>query len=199
MSRQIHSSSRTDWQTPPDFFAAVSIAVGGFDIDLAANAKNRLCPLWVGPGSSLATDFLSTMPEQLKGMKGWINPPYLSGPTWERWLAHINELSAAGVRIVGLLPAATGTKWFRHHLVEQPSTSLLFITGRLKFHLPGRRRPSQPNHDSVLVLWEAGTEKQIGWISNKGPASTAGLDANGDPIIDANVVLIEDAHTAGSV
>ena len=39
------------WETPPAVFAKLSEDFGPFDVDLTADARRHLCPVWFGPDS----------------------------------------------------------------------------------------------------------------------------------------------------
>ena len=135
MSRQIRSVSRTDWQTPPEFFTALSAGIGGFKCDVAANAENTLVPkCWFGPGSPHGQDALE---EGLEWPSpAFCNPPYLGGDAWRAWLLRFNAHAGRGGVLVTVIPAATGAKWWRDLIVEPGMADILFVTGRIKFNLP---------------------------------------------------------------
>jgi hypothetical protein len=53
------SEEKDLWRTPPALFAELCARYGPFALDAAADAGNRLCPAWLGPGSPLGEDALA--------------------------------------------------------------------------------------------------------------------------------------------
>jgi len=138
-----HQSSRqqTDsWLTPP----AILAALGPFDLDPCAAPDPAPWPTATAH-YRLPTDGLT---EQWAG-RVWLNPPYSRdvGP-WVAKLARHGHGTA-------LVFARTETAWF-WTTVWQRATALLFLTGRLHFHLPdGRRAPMNAGAPSVLAAYGA--------------------------------------------
>jgi len=64
------------WRTPCELFLALH-AEFGFQVDLAANAQDRLLDRWLGPGG-LGEDALSATAWMEYGRRGPLNPPYSS-------------------------------------------------------------------------------------------------------------------------
>lgn len=148
---------RDDWQTPPKLFNYIHSTVG-FKVDAAANSVNHLLPDWYGPGSPIAEDAL-TVP--LWASPAWCNPPY--GRGINKWLEKFVEQQRLGNIIVALLPASTGTQWWWEWIV--PNGEILFLVGRIPFIVPGRTKPSQPDHDSALVIFDPEpTPGNVAWL-----------------------------------
>ena len=131
----LFSSTRDDWQTPPELFAALD-AEFHFTLDAAAHQINHLLPTWGGPGSEHDEDAL------LKSWMGevvWLNPPYSRGQQAKFIAKAAMEADWFGVTTVMLLPARTDTKAFHAHIWDaekhqpRPGVEVRFLKGRLKF------------------------------------------------------------------
>lgn len=153
------SSARKDWETPLWFFERLNKAAGGFLVDAAASAGNRLCEMWYGPGSL----FPDALKVEVWESPAFCNPPYESGKQWLKWLIKFREQAELGNTVVVIMPAATGTEWWAEHVVAA-NADVLFCTGRLPFTLPDRAAKSQPNHDSAVVVYSPESARRIGWI-----------------------------------
>lgn len=149
----------TEWQTPKDLFDKVNLAIGGFQVDAAANQDNHLVDRWYGPGSDLGTDALA-VPQWLS--PAWVNPPYLKGKAWEAWLDKMVAQAKSGVEVAALLPANVGTQWWYTYVVGSKA-DIMFLVGRVPFTIPGRDKPSQPNHDSAIVCFANNSAGRIMW------------------------------------
>ena len=136
----------TDWQTPRVLYDELDRLVGGFACDAAADLTNHLHPVWYGPGSS-GPDAL-TVPVWLS--PAFCNPPY--GRNIDLWLSKFVEQQKLGVTVVALLPANTEVRWWYEWVV--PNASILFVVGRGPFIDPNRTKPTQPDHGSVICLFE---------------------------------------------
>lgn len=131
----------TTWLTPPE----VTQALGGwesFDLDPCAY------PGWptARHGYSLPKDGLAA---EWFG-RVWLNPPYTTGEI-ERWLRRLADHG----RGTALIFARTETEAFQNFVWGRAS-GLLFISGRLHFHLPdGRRAKANAGAPSVLCAFGA--------------------------------------------
>ena len=162
------------WQTPRALYDSLNRAVGydpefgtgGFQVDAAANEDNHLHQNYYGPGSMLGVE--PPLAHDALSVSQWLspafcNPPYLKGKAWIQWLDKFVKQKALGVRIVALLPAKVGTDWW-HDYVFLQKCDVMFLTGRVPFELPGRAKPTQPNHESALVFYGPDTTGTITWI-----------------------------------
>lgn len=131
-------AGRTDeWLTPP----AVLAALGPFDLDPCSPATR--------PWPTAASHFAAADDGLARDWFGrvWLNPPY--GPRTGRWLARL----AAHGRGTALVFARTETAMFHRHCWER-AAAMLFLEGRLHFHLPdGTRAPHNAGGPSVLVAY----------------------------------------------
>lgn len=112
---------RTDWETPPEFFAALD-AEFGFTLDVCATAENAKCARY----HDEVTDGLA---RNWAGEVCWMNPPY--GAEIPKWIAKAHAESQRGATVVCLVPARTDTRWW-HDYAEQASERR-FVKGRLRF------------------------------------------------------------------
>jgi hypothetical protein len=129
----------TTWLTPPHIIAALG-GPDSFDLDPCAH------PGWptARTGYSLPTNGLA----QPWFGRVWGNFPYTSGeiPRWLRRLADHGRGTA-------LIFARTETEAFQD-LVFDRAHGLLFLAGRLNFHLPdGRRASANAGAPSVLCAY----------------------------------------------
>lgn len=114
------------WRTPRDLFVALHREFG-FQVDLAANANDRLLDRWLGPGG-LAEDALTT-PWTQHGRRGFLNCPYSS-----TLIAAFMEKAAlemrAGFTTVMLTPYTVDTRWWQH---TQDAAEIREIPHRVKY------------------------------------------------------------------
>lgn len=135
------TSATDEWLTPP----AVIDALGGpmsFDLDPAAPVI-RPWPT-ARQHYSIEDDGLG----RLWFGRCWLNPPY-STPLLSRFMARMVHHG----RGTALIFARTETAVFFRYVWEKAS-ALLFLRGRLNFHLPdGRRAPKNSGAPSVLIAY----------------------------------------------
>ena len=135
-SRETATSKTDEWLTPP----AIVRALGDFDLDPSA-------PL-VRPWDTAAHHFTIADNSLLRRWFGrvWLNPPYsIAG----RFMARL----AGHGRGTALIFARTETEWW-FRSIWPAAAALLFIEGRLNFHLPdGRRAKNNAGAPSVLVAY----------------------------------------------
>lgn len=142
----LFSSSKSDWQTPKNFFKQLDNEFH-FTLDAAADDKNALCDDYLGPGSPIAEDALtvSWSQNELGDTVAWCNPPY--GRAIGKWVEKgWTEAAMHGVTVVMLLPARTDTRWFHDYCVMG---EMRFIKGRLKF---GGAEAGAPFPSMVVVF-----------------------------------------------
>lgn len=144
-----HQSARNRtnvWLTPP----AILQALGPFDLDPCAAPDPRPWPT----AARHVTESEDGLSQAWSG-RVWLNPPYgppaVVGP-WMRRMAEHGHGTA-------LIFARTETDLF-FDTVWGAASALLFLRGRLHFHLPcGSRAPFNGGAPSVLIAYgEADTE-----------------------------------------
>jgi len=135
-----HHSARPGsnvWLTPPGIIQALD----EFDLDPCAapdprpwdTARSHIAP----PDDGLAAQWHGRV---------FLNPPYADLPVWLEKLADHNIGTA-------LVFNRTDTRWFEH-LVWPRATAVLFLHGRLHFHLPdGTRARGNAGAGSCLVAY----------------------------------------------
>ncbi len=123
MPVQASSTSRQDYETPPDFLAAVTRRFGELDVDLACGLSDQLGLFGKSDTRKAphglcwpAVDSL-TVPwgDMFDGCTMWLNPPF---KRMDPWVAKC-KLEAAKLevgRILVLSPACVATNWFERHV-----------------------------------------------------------------------------------
>jgi phage N-6-adenine-methyltransferase len=132
----VHSSIYADYQTPPALFGLLNLEFG-FDIDLAANEANHLCPKYLGPGSPLTSDAFRVEWHTL-GKTGFVNPPYSRADklTCERWVKRAVCEARLAFTTVALLPVRPDTQWWNKYVME--ADEIRTIPHRVAFDVPKR-------------------------------------------------------------
>lgn len=111
-------TSTTDlWETPQSFFDQLNNEFG-FDLDVCALPENAKCDRYYTPDD----DGL----KQIWSGVCWCNPPY--GRQIGKW---VEKAYKADCTVVMLLPARTGTAWFRDYIYCK--AEIRFVRGRLRF------------------------------------------------------------------
>lgn len=139
-----HHSNRPlteDWLTPPSIIAALG-GSGSFDLDPCASVgqpwptARRMITI---EENGLACEWRGRI---------WMNPPY-SAHKVGRWLGRMS----AHNRGIALIFARTETSSFFRYVWSRAS-ALLFMQGRINFHLPdGRRASKNAGAPSVLCAY----------------------------------------------
>ena len=123
--------SKQDYETPPEFIAAVVKRFGPLAWDLAATEANAKAPAWYG----IEQDSLKMPWWELEGNK-WLNPPFDDITPWaqrcslalhnrRKWRMSPEPL------IMLLTPASIGSNWFRDWVFGR--ALVLALNGRLSF------------------------------------------------------------------
>jgi hypothetical protein len=133
-------------ETPPAIYAKLLEDFGPFALDLTADAERHLSPLWLGPGSALASDALTAHWHHF-GFTGYSNPPY--GPFVPRILKKAKEEAAAGFASTFLLPMRV-TKAFTAHVLWEHGAPKLTLTKK------GTYEVTAALFDSILVRYVPG-------------------------------------------
>lgn len=125
-----------DWLTPP----YILMALGEFDMDPCASQHQ--------PWRTAKQQFTIADDGLAREWTGrvWCNPPY--GPHSDKFL----DRCAAHGNAIALIFARTETKSFRKHIWER-ADAVLFLYGRLQFHLPGGAKGGTAGAPSVLVAY----------------------------------------------
>lgn len=133
-----------EWQTPQWFFDYLNKRYE-FSIDLAASDKNSKCGFYF-------TKEQNALIQEWHKLKGWLwcNPPY--GRNLPEWIEKAFIESQMGAKIVMLIPASVGTKYWASYIINKVS-SITFITGRIKFDDPNGTIQDPPKYDSALIIF----------------------------------------------
>ena len=138
--------------TPLDFFNKLNERFK-FDFDLAADSTNyKVDQYFTIEDDSLQQDWAKiTFRNGLRSDKqnsGWLflNPPFNEIAKWSK---KCKEESKRGAKIVMLVPASVGSKWFQEN-VDKICSQVWFLRGRLKFQ--GHTQPYA--HDCMICIYE---------------------------------------------
>jgi phage N-6-adenine-methyltransferase len=136
------------WETPADLGAALSLAVGGFDLDPCApsrdvrRARVKARLLLTVEDDGLAVPWRGQV---------FVNPPY--GRVLPRWVHKCAaESASARAVVVALLPARPDTRWWHEHVAG--TADVFMLRGRLRF---GDGEQAAP-FPSAVVTWGAKQE-----------------------------------------
>ncbi len=137
--RQKRGRSKQDYATPEDFLGAVKglLGIEGFEWDLAASEANTVVP-WHYYGKY--EDSLSCSWSPMRGWM-WLNPPYANIRPW------VQKAYESGSKIAVLVPASTGSNWWRDWVHEK--ARIVLLNGRITFR--GQKDPYIK--DLVLLLY----------------------------------------------
>lgn len=151
-----------EWLTPPEIITAL----GPFDLDPCAPAEQ--------PYPTAQRTFTRLDNGLTRRWKGrvWLNPPYTSGEI-ALWLARLAEHDHG----TALIFARTETDAFFRHVWER-AAALLFMRGRLNFHLPdGSRARGNAGAPTVLCAYGATDADILAAAEIDGPLRAADLPA----------------------
>jgi phage N-6-adenine-methyltransferase len=127
----LFASKKQDWGTPPVLFSWIESRWGPFGLDAAAASHNTRVERYLGPGSSLGEDSLTTEWDCDTQKTVWINPPYGRGVG--KWITRAREQAHKhGLTVVCLIFARTDTKWW-HDEVMQHAVKVELFRGRVTF------------------------------------------------------------------
>lgn len=153
----IHENRKETWRTPRAIFDPLHTRFA-FVIDCAANRRNHLLPMWIGPGSTYCDNFLKLHADQLPDGVCWINPPY--GASLAPMTRHIAWLATYGARFVALLPASVDVAWYWSN-VHHAASSRWGRRGRIQFE---PRTTSGNPGPSLLALYNVSADYIDGWL-----------------------------------
>jgi len=121
------TGSDNTFGTPREVFDYFNRWYGPFDLDAAANRKNRLVKQYLGQGGKYENALDPAVHWHQLGEKIWLNPPF--GRGLGNWVKRAWEEHHRGCRIVMLLPASTGPRWYRDYVYGQEH----YWLGRLQY------------------------------------------------------------------
>lgn len=123
MPQQTPGRLRQDYETPPEFIAAVERRFGRLHVDLAARADNAKAPIFVPPERDSLT---LSWPREFSDKRCWINPPFADIAPWAKKCSE-----ARGLHILMLTPASVGANWFAEHVHR--NAIVLALSPRITF------------------------------------------------------------------
>lgn len=127
MPRQNRATSKQDYETPPDFLAAIAARWGTIDVDLAARADNAKAAVFVTPEEDTLT---VPWAERFMNLNCFLNPEFRDIDPYAEKCAYEGSLIQRG-RIFMLTPASIGTNWFSRHV--EGRAMVLGLAPRLRF------------------------------------------------------------------
>ncbi len=130
-------ADRTDWATPPAFFAGLDKEFG-FTLDVAASPHNAKCARYF-------TREDDGIHQDWSGEVCWCNPPY--GREIPKWVRKAAEEARRGVTTVMLIPARTDTSWWHDYI--DGKAEVRFVRGRITF--VGAEHPA-PFPSAVVIF-----------------------------------------------
>jgi phage N-6-adenine-methyltransferase len=119
--------SKQDYQTPPEFLAAVKkrLHTNVFGWDLAASKENTACEFgWYDEEQ----DSLKQNWHEIQNGWMWLNPPFSNIAPW---VYKASDEAWKGAFIAMLVPASVGANWWRDFVHDD--AHVLFLNGRLTF------------------------------------------------------------------
>ncbi|KKK69147.1 hypothetical protein LCGC14_2936970 [marine sediment metagenome] len=137
--------SRTDWETPQDFFDELDKEFH-FRLDVCANDDNAKCNNYITEKLNGLTREWTDRFDLLNSC--WMNPPY--DRSIGLWMKKAYEESQKGNTVVCLIQGrSTDTKWWHNYVMK--SSEIRFIKNRLHFGMDGKF--SRANISSVVVIF----------------------------------------------
>jgi len=138
------SSVKMDYETPPEFFAALDDDIGPFTLDAASSHRNALCTRhYTAEEDGLAQPWTGRV---------WLNPPY--GRGIDRWMEKARDSARTTAKLVAVLvPARTSSRWWHEFVMpilkQTEPGEVRFLDRRLSF---GDCKTQAP-FSSVLVVF----------------------------------------------
>ena len=126
---QNKSRSKQDFETPPDFMAALEARFGKMDVDLACRTDNAKAPAgyYFDQGiDSLKQNWALNFPDG----NHWLNPEFGNIDPFVEKCAREALLLQRG-RISLLTPASIGTNWYARHVYGK--AMVLGLSPRIQF------------------------------------------------------------------
>lgn len=151
------AAERDAWRTPSWLFAYAEARWGPFDVDLAADAENHLCPEYL----TLETDSLAARWDDWG--RAWLNPPYSNISPWIEKAAGYAE-ARSGLVVVMLIPTPNGESYYE---AAGSATDLVLIQGRISFFSVshGREVGGNARGSCFLVFGPGGGPPRLNFVS----------------------------------
>lgn len=155
---------RNTWQTPKYCRNYLEVRFGWFDVDGAADSRNKLFPKWIGIGpawgdpDNIALDFLGDdvigKINELAECNGYpthiyVNPPYSDVTPF---LIRAKELRDAGHLVVMLLNNDKSTQWYQNHIHGVANEVIDIVGGRIAFIHPVTNQEIKGNSKGQMIV-----------------------------------------------
>lgn len=184
-NRQFPNSTKNDFRTPPEIFAALNERFGPFTLDAAANEDNHLVDsyydmemnslvqkwtgrVWVNP------PYVKQKPEQVNKETGEVTPAIGRGDNTsiKEWAEKAWQSVESGDadRVVMLIPPHTET-WYWYRTIFPNASHLVFVQGKLNFLGPYSRKGGASRNPTCAVVFShawKGSGMQVLTMSRKG-------------------------------
>ena len=158
--RKARRPARNSWFTPEPLRTEVK-ARWPIALDAAAEEASHLVDAWLGldhpdPArrDALGFEHWGLVPG-FTGGAVWLNPPYRPRPAITAFTAKAAATGAAGITVIGLVPASVDAAWWREH-VNAAGAAVEFLPRRLRFdgpHASGYQAP----WPCALIIWGPGS------------------------------------------
>ena len=151
------------WRTPDDLFGPLHTEFN-FGMDACASHGAEKCPVYIASEiDALALNWRAWMYAcGVQRRTVWINPPF---NPMTPWVDKVLDEHAAGLDIVLLCNAATGTMWFRK--LAEVAAQIRFTTGRVAFLHPETGEQMKGNNAAqcIFVLSHTRTyDERVVWF-----------------------------------
>jgi hypothetical protein len=142
-----------DWCTPPAIVDSVRSVFGGYiDLDPCSNIHSLV---------DAKVSYL--LPDHDGLVEPWgyrtiyVNPPYGSdqerGTRIIHWFARISEAARAGSEILALVPVATNTAHWKHHVYPVARAICFLYQPRIRFYIKGREDPKGAPMSCAVIYY----------------------------------------------
>lgn len=145
----IYSSSRDDWETPENVFDELNKEFN-FQLDAAADKKNRLCEVYFDKRLEGALSDKSDWSNKGKISSVFVNPPYSMMREFVK--KGYEESLSKKITVVMLIASRTDTKVFHDYVMK--AKEIRFIKGRLKFCLNSIPSKNAASFPSAVVIFD---------------------------------------------
>lgn len=160
-----YTGGSDEHDTPIEFFAPISDAIGGFDLDPCASDSSDLAE--------------TNLTKEDGGLREWWGKTYMNPPYSDvsDWMEHANQQHQHGNTdlIVALVFARSSTQWFHNYATE--ADVLCFVEGRLTF---GGAENSAPA-PSMVAVWGSAPDALIRVLEKEGMVVNTTSDNSNAP------------------
>lgn len=162
MSEINPNNNFTDFRTPRSLFTTFDDRFM-FDLDVAANDENALCP-------SYFTEETNGLKQPWNASSVWCNPPYSNPKAWiSKALA---ELEAGHCNVVVMLLNVDSSTTYFHDMIMPCVTELHLIRGRVDFGGPHVQEGTKNPKPSMICVFTHDIEPAQQWLNAIYPDGT---------------------------